>query len=206
MKKLLFIIFWLGASMGCEANKTEKSLSSNSQNNKKTMNESEIAILGGGCFWCTEAVFEKVEGVKSVVSGYAGGKKQNPTYEDICTGLSGHAEVIKITYDPEITNYEKLLNIFGEAHDPTTLNRQGADVGTQYRSTIMFLNKSQEESAKKWKSKLTKKLVDPVVTEIVPAPTFYEAEAYHQDYYELNPNKGYCNFVIKPKLKKLNLE
>lgn len=206
MKKLLFIIFWLGASMGCEANKTEKSLSSNTQKNKKIMNKSEIAILGGGCFWCTEAVFEKVDGVKSVVSGYAGGKKPNPTYEDICTGLSGHAEVIKITYDPSITNYEKLLNIFGEAHDPTTLNRQGADVGTQYRSTIMFLNKFQEESAKKWKSQLTKKFVDPVVTEIVPAPTFYEAEAYHQDYYELNPNKGYCNFVIKPKLKKLNLE
>ena len=166
----------------------------------------ETAIIGGGCFWCTEAVFEQVDGVKEVISGYAGGKIPNPTYKQICTGLTGHAEVIKIIFDTKVVSYEKLLNIFGDAHDPTTLNRQGADVGTQYRSTIMYLNDSQKEIATKWKSSLSSKLVDPVVTEIVPAPTFYKAEEYHQDYYERNPNQGYCNFVIRPKLKKLNLE
>ena len=167
---------------------------------------SETAIIGGGCFWCTEAVFEKVDGVKEAISGYAGGKIPNPTYKQICTGLTGHAEVIKIIYDPKIISFEKILNIFGDAHDPTTLNRQGADVGTQYRSTIMYLNSSQKEIATKWKSSLSAKYVDPVVTEIVPAPTFYKAEEYHQDYYDRNPNQGYCNFVIRPKLKKLNLE
>ena len=166
----------------------------------------ETAIIGGGCFWCTEAVFEKVDGVKEAISGYAGGKIPNPTYKQICTGLTGHAEVIKIIYDPKIISFEKILNIFGDAHDPTTLNRQGADVGTQYRSTIMYLNSSQKEIATKWKSSLSAKYVDPVVTEIVPAPTFYKAEEYHQDYYDRNPNQGYCNFVIRPKLKKLNLE
>ena len=167
---------------------------------------SETAIIGGGCFWCTEAVFEKVDGVKEAISGYAGGKIPNPTYKQICTGLTGHAEVIKIIYDPKIISFEKILNIFGDAHDPTTLNRQGADVGTQYRSTIMYLNSSQKEIATKWKSSMSAKYVDPVVTEIVPAPTFYKAEEYHQDYYDRNPNQGYCNFVIRPKLKKLNLE
>ena len=141
-----------------------------------------------------------------MISGYAGGKIPDPTYKQICTGLTGHAEVIKIIFDTKVVSYEKLLNIFGDAHDPTTLNRQGADVGTQYRSTIMYLNDSQKEIATKWKSSLSSKLVDPVVTEIVPAPTFYKAEEYHQDYYERNPNQGYCNFVIRPKLKKLNLE
>ncbi|MEC7801783.1 MAG: peptide-methionine (S)-S-oxide reductase MsrA [Verrucomicrobiota bacterium] len=170
------------------------------------MKSSEVAILGGGCFWCTEAVFEKVDGVQQVVSGYAGGKSKNPTYKEICTGLSGHAEVIKITYDSKIISYEKILDIFGDCHDTTTLNRQGADVGTQYRSTIMYLNPSQQKKAKKWKEELSHKLTDPVVTEIVAAPVFYPAEDYHQDYYEKNPNQGYCNFVIRPKLKKLNLE
>ena len=166
----------------------------------------ETAIIGGGCFWCTEAVFEKVEGVKEAISGYAGGKVPNPTYKQICTGLTGHAEVIKIIYDPKVITFERILEIFGDAHDPTTLNRQGADVGTQYRSTIMYLNESQKEIATKWKSSLNAKLVDQVVTEIVPAPIFYNAEEYHQDYYDKNPNQGYCNFVIRPKLKKLNLE
>lgn len=166
----------------------------------------ETAILGGGCFWCTEAVFEKIDGIIDVVSGYAGGKSENPTYKEICTGKSGHAEVIKIDFNPERISFEKILDIFGKAHDPTTLNRQGADVGTQYRSTVMFLNDKQKVAAEKWKIELSKKLPSKVVTEIVKAPTFYKAEEYHQDYYTRNPNQGYCNFVIRPKLKKLNLE
>ena len=166
----------------------------------------EVAILGGGCFWCTEAVFEKIVGVTDVVSGYAGGKSKNPTYKEICTGKSGHAEVIKITFNTKVLSYTKILEIFGKCHDTTTLNRQGADIGTQYRSTIMYLNETQKSIAEKWKQDFNKRLSSPVVTEIVEAPTFYVAEEYHQDYYARNPNQGYCNFVIRPKLKKLNLE
>ncbi len=166
----------------------------------------ETSILGGGCFWCTEAVFERVEGVKEVISGYAGGDILNPTYKQICTGTTGHAEVIKIIYEPSVIPYEKILQIFAECHDPTTLNRQGADVGTQYRSTIMYLSESQEKAAKLWKQSLFNKYEDPVVTEIVPAPKFYKAEEYHQDYYTKNPNQVYCSVVIRPKLKKLKLE
>jgi peptide-methionine (S)-S-oxide reductase len=171
-----------------------------------TDNQPEFAILGGGCFWCTEAVFEKIKGVASVVSGYAGGDSKNPTYKEICTGKSGHAEVIKIKYNPQIIGFGKILEIFGKCHDPTTLNRQGADVGTQYRSTIMYLTKEQKALAEQWKRELSAELPSPVVTEIVQAPVFYEAEEYHQNYYERNPNQGYCNFVIRPKLKKLDLE
>ena len=191
--------------LGCLANNeiTSNTLPSVSEKNKEQL---ETAIIGGGCFWCTEAVFEKVDGVKEAISGYAGGKNPNPTYKEICTGLTGHAEVIKILFDPAKISFREILEIFGDAHDPTTLNRQGADVGTQYRSTIMYLNESQKQTAEKWKIQLNAKLQDLVVTEIVPAPKFYEAEKYHQDYYEKNPNQGYCNFVIRPKLKKLNLE
>ena len=166
----------------------------------------EVAIIGGGCFWCTEAVFEMFDGVKEVVSGYAGGATKNPTYKEICTGTTGHAEVIKIVYDPTVISFQKILSVFGECHDPTTLNRQGADVGTQYRSTIMYLSKKQRKLAVAWKENLTEKFIDPVVTEIVEAPVFYPAEDYHQDYYKKNPNEGYCTFVIRPKLKKLKLE
>ena len=166
----------------------------------------EVAIIGGGCFWCTEAVFEKIGGVLEVVSGYAGGKSKNPTYKEICTGKSGHAEVIRITFNAKILSYAKILDIFGKCHDTTTLNRQGADVGTQYRSTIMYLNETQKSIAEKWKQEFNNRLPSPVVTEIVKAPIFYVAEEYHQDYYARNPNQGYCNFVIRPKLKKLNLE
>ena len=191
--------------LGCLANNeiTSKALPSVTEKNNEQL---ETAIIGGGCFWCTEAVFEKVDGVKEAISGYAGGKNPNPTYKEICTGLTGHAEVIKILFDPAKISFREILEIFGDAHDPTTLNRQGADVGTQYRSTIMYLNESQKQAAEKWKIQLNAKLQDPVVTEIVPAPKFYEAEKYHQDYYKKNPNQGYCNFVIRPKLKKLNLE
>ena len=206
MKNLLFIISFVLSCLVGVANNREFDKKSKTAVNDTKEAKLETAIIGGGCFWCTEAVFEKVDGVKEAISGYAGGKIPNPTYKQICTGLTGHAEVIKIIYDPKIISFEKILNIFGDAHDPTTLNRQGADVGTQYRSTIMYLNSSQKEIATKWKSSMSAKYVDPVVTEIVPAPTFYKAEEYHQDYYDRNPNQGYCNFVIRPKLKKLNLE
>jgi peptide-methionine (S)-S-oxide reductase len=205
MKKLSITFSLIFMCLGCLANNeiTSKALPSVTEKNNEQL---ETAIIGGGCFWCTEAVFEKVDGVKEAISGYAGGKNPNPTYKEICTGLTGHAEVIKILFDPAKISFREILEIFGDAHDPTTLNRQGADVGTQYRSTIMYLNESQKQAAEKWKIQLNAKLQDPVVTEIVPAPKFYEAEKYHQDYYEKNPNQGYCNFVIRPKLKKLNLE
>ena len=205
MKKALFLFSFALTYMGCVA-KDDESITNPNSVQKATEIDFETAILGGGCFWCTEAVFEKLAGVKEVVSGYAGGKIPNPTYKQICTGLTGHAEVIKIIYDPKKISFEKLLDVFGDAHDPTTLNRQGADVGTQYRSTVMYLSESQKKAALNWKAKLNGKFVDPVVTEIVPAPKFYVAEEYHQDYYDRNPNQGYCNFVIRPKLKKLNLE
>ena len=180
--------------------------SSNISGTKDIKISYEFAILGGGCFWCTEAVFEKIDGVVSVVSGYAGGASTNPTYKEICTGKSGHAEVIKIKFNPAVITFSKILDIFGKCHDPTTLNRQGADVGTQYRSTIMYLTEDQKLQAKSWKKNLSVTLPVPVVTEIVKAPIFYEAEEYHQNYYQRNPTQGYCNFVIRPKLKKLNLE
>ena len=162
--------------------------------------------LAGGCFWCIEAVYLSVKGIVSVNPGYMGGITDNPTYEEICKGDTGHAEVIKIIFDPSIVSFAKVLEIFGECHDPTTLNRQGADVGTQYRSTIMYLTEEQKTQSIQWKEKLAAKFEDPIVTEIVPAPIFYPAEEYHQDYYKKNPNQGYCSFVIRPKLKKLNLE
>ena len=190
--------------LGCFA--TNKDSVDFSQNTQDSSEKGSEAILGGGCFWCTEAVFEKINGVTEVVSGYAGGKSENPTYKEICTGKSGHAEVIRIIFDPTKISFAKILDIFGLCHDPTTLNRQGADVGTQYRSTIMYLSDEQKKIAEDWKRKLSNKFADPVVTEIVKAPIFYQAEEYHQDYYRKNPNQGYCSYVIRPKLKKLNLE
>jgi peptide-methionine (S)-S-oxide reductase len=197
-------LFFLGV-IGLFANPAKKEVMA--EDDLKT-NESdyEYAILGGGCFWCTEAVFESVDGVVEVISGYAGGKSPNPTYKEICSGNSGHAEVIKIKFLPTLITFSEILDIFGKAHDPTTLNRQGADVGTQYRSTIMFLSKKQQDLALAWEKELSDKFEDPIVTEIVPSPTFYPAEEYHQDYYAKNPNQGYCSFVIRPKLKKLGLE
>lgn len=204
----LLTLFLALISFGClqqevVANKTENKKVKMVEKKDKTM---EISILGGGCFWCTEAVFERIDGIKDVISGYAGGEIPNPTYKQICTGETGHAEVIKIKFDPSVISYTKILEIFGDCHNPTTLNKQGADEGTQYRSTIMFLSEDQKKLAEKWKKELSEKFEDPIVTEIVPAPIFYTAEDYHQDYYRKNPNQGYCSFVIRPKLKKLNLE
>jgi len=166
----------------------------------------EIATFGGGCFWCIEAVFSRIDGVKAVVSGYAGGEKPNPTYEEVCSGTTGHAEVVQIHFDPEVVSYEEILDLFWKAHDPTTLNRQGADVGSQYRSIILYNSEAQAEAAERSKAGAAANFADPVVTQIVPLSEFYEAEKYHQDYYRNNPHAGYCTFVIKPKLQKLDLE
>lgn len=167
-------------------------------------NNLEIATFGGGCFWCTEAVFQEVKGVEKVVSGYSGGNAPGkPTYREICSGLTGHAEVIQITYDPSIISYEYILLIFMTTHDPTTLNRQGADRGTQYRSVIYYHNEKQQESAKLVLDQVAKYYEDPIVTEISPLDVFYEAEQEHQNYYRENQAQGYCSFVITPKLTKL---
>ena len=207
MKQFLFLTFIAIFSGGCLGTKKDEAMKTEKQETVPIKTEkNQVAILGGGCFWCTEAVFELLEGVDSVVSGYAGGANPNPTYEQICTGATGHAEVIKISFNPSEISYEQLLETFGECHDPTTLNRQGADTGTQYRSTIMYVDEDQKLMAEAWKKKLGSILADPVVTEIVPSPVFYPAEDYHQDYFRRNPNQGYCTFVIRPKLKKLKLE
>jgi peptide-methionine (S)-S-oxide reductase len=169
-------------------------------------NSTEVATLGGGCFWCVEAVYERIDGVQSVVSGYAGGQKANPTYEEVCAGTTGHAEVVQIYFDPEVISYEDILDLFWKVHDPTTLNRQGADVGTQYRSIILYNGEAQAQAAERSKAKAAAYFDDPIVTEIVPLSAFYEAEKYHQDYYENNPYAGYCTFVIRPKLQKLGLD
>jgi len=162
-----------------------------------------IATLGGGCFWCVEAVFERVEGVVDVINGYAGGHKKNPTYSDVTSGDTGHAEVCQISYDPNKISFEGILEIFWQAHDPTTLNRQGNDSGTQYRSAIYFHNKKQEELAEASIKKASKNFKDPLTTELKALDEFYLAEVYHQDYFENNPNVPYCTFVIAPKLNKL---
>ena len=166
-------------------------------------NHSEVATFGGGCFWCMEAEFQRIPGVKHVTSGFAGGHTENPSYQDVCTGSTGHAEVTQIEYDPQKISYEKLLNYFWDAHDPTTLNRQGADAGTQYRSVILYSSDAQKAAAEKSKAEAQKRFKDPIVTEIVPLKKFYAAEDYHQNYYNDNPTSGYCLFTIKPKVDKL---
>ncbi|MEQ9439946.1 MAG: peptide-methionine (S)-S-oxide reductase MsrA [Cyclobacteriaceae bacterium] len=162
------------------------------------------ATFGSGCFWCTEAVFQDIEGVASVVSGYTGGKIANPTYREVCSGRTGHAEVVQITYDPDLISYDELLEVFWKTHDPTTLNQQGNDVGTQYRSVIYYHDEEQQQLAEAYKQKLNTSgaFNDPVVTEISPAEAFYAAEEYHQNYYKNNPEQGYCSFVIRPKVDK----
>jgi peptide-methionine (S)-S-oxide reductase len=164
----------------------------------------EKATFGGGCFWCTEAIFEQLAGVQSVVSGYSGGKVANPTYELVCAGHSGHAEVVQIAYDPKVVTYDELLAVFWKTHDPTTLNRQGHDVGTQYRSVIFYHDENQRKLAEDYKQKLEASgaFGQPIVTEIAPYETFYPAEEYHQDYFRANPQQGYCSYVIQPKLEK----
>lgn len=166
--------------------------------------KTETATLGGGCFWCVEAVYERLPGIISVVSGYAGGQTENPTYEEIGTGKTGHAEVVQIEYDPAKISYEKIIDLFWEAHDPTTLNRQGADTGPQYRSIILTETDDQMRIANDSKTRAQTKSKSPIVTEIVPLTKFYPAEDYHQDFYRENPMHPYNQAVIRPKLKKLD--
>lgn len=162
-----------------------------------------LATLGGGCFWCIEAVFERLQGVKSVTSGYAGGKTPDPSYKQVCSGATGHAEVVQVEFDPEEISYEELLDIFWQAHVPTTLNRQGADIGTQYRSIILWHDEEQRAVAERSRDKAQTALKTPIVTEIAPLTTFYAAEEGHQDYFRNNEGAPYCSVVISPKLAKL---
>ncbi|TAL02910.1 MAG: peptide-methionine (S)-S-oxide reductase [Verrucomicrobia bacterium] len=165
-------------------------------------NQTELATLGGGCFWCLEAVFQMLPGVKSVTSGYAGGTKDHPTYREVCSGNTGHAEVIQVAFDPAKTSYEKILETFWEVHDPTTLNYQGHDHGTQYRSIILYHSDAQKLTAEKSKAAAQKELSKPIVTEIVPLKKFFPAEDYHQNYFREHPEEGYCQIVIRPKVEK----
>ena len=168
--------------------------------------QNEQATLGGGCFWCLEAIFERRSGVKSVTSGYAGGAEPNPSYEAVCTGNTGHAEVIQVEYDPETISYAELLDLFWGCHDPTTLNRQGGDVGTQYRSVILYHDAEQQAEAMRSKAAVASDFADRLVTEISPLSNFYPAETYHQGYYQRNREASYCQIVIRPKLRKLEIE
>ena len=169
------------------------------------MPQKEIATFAGGCFWCTEAIFTRLKGVEKTISGYAGGKMEKPSYEQVSRGDTGHAEAIQITYDPKIISFEDLLYIFWRTHDPTTLNRQGADVGAQYRSVIFYHDEEQKQKVLASKEKIEKEGINknPIVTEIVPFESFHEAENYHQNYYSNNSNKSYCRIVIDPKINKL---
>lgn len=175
-------------------------------NSQNKMKELETATLGSGCFWCTEAFFLRVKGIESVVSGYSGGKVKNPTYREVTTGLTGHAEVVQIKFDPSVITYAEVLEIFWNTHDPTTLNKQGADEGTQYRSVVFYHTEEQKKTAEAYKIQLDKSGVykNPIVTEITAFKEFYVAEDYHQNYYALNPNQGYCQYVIRPKVEKFN--
>jgi len=207
MKVIIFITYALFLvtlnPMGCNKIKSTENLE---KKNIMSINNSDLdtATFGTGCFWCTEAIFERVNGVVSVISGYSGGNIANPTYEEVCEGTTGHAECTQITFDPSIISYDELLEIFWKTHDPTTLNRQGNDVGTQYRSVIFYHNNAQKQKAEYYKQKLTdEKIWDkPIVTEITKFEKFYPAENYHQEYYENNPNQGYCVYVITPKVEK----
>lgn len=168
----------------------------------------EKATLGGGCFWCVEAVYKELNGVETVVSGYEGGARENPTYEQICSGATGHAEVVQITFDPDVITFDEILYVFWRTHNPTTLNQQGGDVGTQYRSVVFYHSDAQKAAAKRSRAETDASDLwpDPIVTEISPSLAFYPAEGYHQDFYERNPSQGYCTMVIDPKMAKFRKE
>jgi len=195
------LLFIVGTSCGQKSEPAKKAIVNNKQINMEGL---QLATFGSGCFWCTEAVFQQVDGVEKVESGYAGGQVKNPTYKEVCSGLTGHAEVIQVAYDPSKVTYDELLEIFWQTHDPTTLNRQGADEGTQYRSVIFYHTPEQKKLAEGYKAKLDAEKIyrQPIVTEISAAPTFYKAEDYHQNYFNLNGNAPYCSYVIQPKLDK----
>jgi peptide-methionine (S)-S-oxide reductase len=199
--RILILFFTVAFSMVCG---TMTAAPTSSPSPAKTA--TATATFGGGCFWCVDAVYQYVPGVLKITSGYAGGTVPNPTYDQVCTGRTGHAEVVQISYDPSKVTYEQLLDLFWKAHDPTTLNRQGADHGTQYRSIILTSSTEEAAAAESSKKKAQVLFPDPIVTEIVPLTTFYPAEEYHQDYYQNNKDKNpYCRAVIAPKLKKLGL-
>ncbi len=192
-------------TLNAQGEKTSGKNATKAPNAIKTTEEKklETATLGGGCFWCVEAVYQRVNGVKSVVSGYAGGSVANPTYQAVCTGETGHAEVCQITFDPSVVTFEEMLMIFFDSHDPTTLNKQGNDLGTQYRSVVFYEDETQRVAAEKIKAKLLEqKKFRKIVTEISPLPEFYAAEAYHQNYFKSHPEAGYCQYTIVPKVEK----
>jgi peptide-methionine (S)-S-oxide reductase len=192
------LIFTYGSLQACGQKKSEETKQVMENHNL------ELATFGAGCFWCVEAIFQRVDGVEKVVSGYAGGQVKNPSYKEVCQGTTGHAEVCQLSYDPAAVSYEELLEVFWQTHDPTTLNRQGNDVGTQYRSVVFFHNPEQKELAKKYKKKLDDARIydNPIVTEISAFKKMYVAEDYHQNYFNENGNQPYCSFVIQPKIEK----
>lgn len=198
---IISIFFITGASQTEKTIKSEKEFTVMKEYDAKY----EQATLGGGCFWCVEAVFESLDGIIDVVSGYADGKTENPNYEEVSSGITGHAEVTRIVYDPAVITFKDILKLFFKAHDPTTLNRQGADVGTQYRSIVLYHNESQKNDTLKYIKKLEaeKQYDSPIVTQVTEMGIFYPAEEYHQDYFQRNPDQAYCAYVIAPKLKKL---
>ena len=200
MKKLVCSIIAGLVLFSCSDYKAEELKSIN----KKNHSGMDTITLGAGCFWCVEAIFQDIKGVEQVVSGYANGAVKNPSYKEVCTGKTGHAEVCQLTYDPEVVSLAKILEVFWQVHDPTTLNRQGGDVGTQYRSGIYYQTEKQKEVATDLFNKLNdaEAFVDPIVTEIVELQSFYPAEEYHQDYFELNGEQPYCSAVIRPKIEK----
>ena len=205
-KRLTFIyslVLFVLLFIGCKETKSEITQESKTIMNEQNSNN-EVATFGSGCFWCTEAIFERVKGVSSVISGYSGGSVANPTYKEVCNGNTGHAECTQINFDPSVISFDELLEIFWKMHDPTTLNRQGNDVGTQYRSVIFYHNEEQKQKAEYYKNKLSEEKIwdKPIVTEITKFEKFYPAEDYHQEYYDNNPNQGYCAYVITPKVEK----
>ncbi len=204
MKSGVFLsLIMLLTGVSC-AQKKDSGNPSTMNNDINAKTELALATFGNGCFWCTEAIFQRLKGVSKVVSGYAGGKVKKPTYKEVCSGLTGHAEVIQITYDPKVIGYTELLEVFWETHDPTTLNRQGADEGTQYRSVVFYHTEEQKKLAETYKKKLNESgaFESPVVTEISPLSEYYPAEDYHQNYFNLNGNAPYCSYVIQPKIDK----
>jgi len=203
VKKSIYFVF-IFTLMSCNLSADKKEEGKKITQNSKSMKGLEFATFGNGCFWCTEAIFEQLEGVTKVESGYAGGAVKNPTYKAVCTGETGHAEVIRLTYNPEVISFRELLDVFFNTHDPTTLNRQGADVGTQYRSAIFYHNELQKNEAEKMIADLENEKIydDKIVTEITAINNYFAAENYHQDYYNNNKNEGYCRMVINPKLDK----
>ncbi len=202
---VILLIFLISS---CTSNKKDRpvKLIEKAMIQKEVLNSNlDFIILGGGCFWCVEGAYERLKGIKKVVSGYAGGKVKNPSYEAVCSGVTGHAEVVKIIFDPTIISLQEILDVFWTVHDPTTLNRQGNDVGTQYRSIILYANTEQKSQVQQAIAQLkdSKKFTNPIVTQVVPLTVFYSAEKYHQDYYDNNKSQPYCLYVVKPKIEKV---